>query len=103
MHKVKAKSILSAKNGILVKRGDIVEEGDVLIGGYMEGKYTDTRYVHAKGKTEAKVWYTKKIKSGFTREITEETGVTENKYSIKVNNFELNLYKNYIKKTYHKY
>lgn len=76
-----------------VKVGDIVEKGDILIGGYMEGKYTDTRYVHAKGKIEAKVWYTKKIKSGFIREITEETGATENKYSIKLNNFEINLYK----------
>ena len=76
-----------------VKVGDIVEKGDILIGGYMEGKYTDTRYVHAKGEVKAKVWYTKNIKSGFTREITEETGVTQNKYSIKVNNFEINLYK----------
>ena len=58
----------------LVKPGDIVEKGDILIGGYMEGKYTDTRYVHAKGTVEAKVWYTKNIKSGSTREIREETG-----------------------------
>ena len=77
----------------LVKAGDIVEKGDILIGGYMQGKYTDTRYVHAKGEVKAKVWYTKKISSGFTREITEETGVTENKYSININNFKINLYK----------
>ena len=76
-----------------VKVGDIVEKGDILIGGYMEGKYTDTRYMHAKGKVEAKVWYTKKVKSVFTREITEETGVTQDKYSVKINNFEINLYK----------
>lgn len=76
-----------------VKVGDVVEKGDILIGGYMEGKYTDTRYVHAKGEVTAKVWYTKNIKSGFVREIIEETGVTENKYSIKMNNFEINLYK----------
>jgi similar to stage IV sporulation protein len=76
-----------------VKVGDIVETGEILIGGFIEGKYTDTRCVHAKGKTEAKVWYTKKLKSGFVREITEETGATQNKYSIKVNNFEINLYK----------
>lgn len=76
-----------------VKVGDIVSKGDILIGGYMEGKYTDTRYVHAKGEIEAKVWYTKKIKTGFTREIVEETGITQNKYSIKINNFVINLYK----------
>lgn len=77
----------------MVKVGDIVEKGDILIGGYMEGKFTDTRYVHAKGKVEAKVWYTKKIKSNFTREISEETGQQKNKYSININNFKINLYK----------
>ena len=76
-----------------VKKGDIVEKGDILIGGYMEGKYTDTRYVHAKGTIEAKVWYTKNAKSGFTREITEETGQIKNVYSININNFKINLYK----------
>lgn len=77
----------------LVKVGDVVEEDDILIGGYMEGKYTGTRYVHAKGNVEARIWYTKKIESKFTREITEETGETENKYSINFNNFKINLYK----------
>lgn len=77
----------------LVKPGDIVEKGDILIGGYMEGKYTDTRYVHSKGKVEAKVWYTKTIKSGLTREISEETGNQINRYSINMNNFKINLYK----------
>lgn len=77
----------------LVKPGDIVEKGDILIGGYMEGKYTDTRYVHSKGKVEAKVWYTKSTKSGLTREISEETGNQKNKYSINMNNFKINLYK----------
>lgn len=77
----------------LAKVGDVVEKGDVLIGGYMEGKYTDTRYVHAKGNVEARIWYTKKIESKFTREITEKTGIIENKYSINFNNFKINLYK----------
>lgn len=77
----------------IAKVGDIVEKGDVLIGGYMQGKYTDTRYVHANGEVKAKVWYTKKISSGLTREITEETGLTQNKYSININNFKINLYK----------
>lgn len=77
----------------LAKPGDIVEKGDILIGGYMEGKYTDTRYVHSKGRVEAKVWYTKNIKSGFTREISKETGNEKNRYSININNFKINLYK----------
>lgn len=85
---------ITADNGTAqVKVGDIVEKGDILIGGYMEGKYTDTRYVHAKGEVQAKIWYTKKIKSGFTREISEETGERKNKYCIKFNNFKINLYK----------
>lgn len=77
----------------LAKVGDVVEKGDVLIGGYMEGKYTGVRNVHAKGNIEARVWYTKKLQSEFTREITEETGTIENKYSINFNNFKINLYK----------
>ena len=77
----------------IAKVGDIVEKGDILIGGYMEGKYTGIRYVHAKGNIEARVWYTKKTESGFTREISEETGMIKNRYSINFNNFKINLYK----------
>ena len=85
---------ITADSGTLVARvGDIVEKGDVLIGGYMEGKYTGKRNLHAKGNVEARVWYTKRLESGFTREITEETGMTKNRYSINFNNFQINLYK----------
>ena len=77
----------------IAKVGDIVEKGDVLIGGYMEGKYTGIRYVHAKGNVEARVWHTKRLESEITREITEETGITKNRYSINFNNFKINLYK----------
>ena len=39
---------ITAKNGtILVKPGDIVTENTILIGGWMEGKFTGIRYVHA--------------------------------------------------------
>jgi len=97
-------NIVARKNGIItkitadtgtaqVKVGDMVGIGDILIGGYMEGKYTGMRYVHAKGEVEAKVWYIKKIKSEFTREISKETGIEESKYSININNFKINLYK----------
>ena len=85
--------ITADKGTAIAKVGDIVEKGDILIGGYMEGKYTGIRYVHAKGNVEARVWDTKKKESGFTREITEETGVIKNKYSINFNNFKINLYK----------
>lgn len=39
---------ITANSGTIVANpGDIVTEGSVLIGGWMEGKYTGTRYVHA--------------------------------------------------------
>ena len=38
------------------------QKGDVLIAGYMEGKYTDPRYVHSMGEVQAKVWYTESKK-----------------------------------------
>ena len=70
---------------------DIVS--DKKIGGYMEGKYTDIRYVHSKGEVIAKVWYTKRKKSKFTREEIEETENVKKTYSILFNNFRINLYK----------
>ena len=85
--------ITADRGTAIVKVGDIIEKGDVLIGGYMEGKYTGIRYVHAKGDVRARIWYTKKIESGFTREIIEETGNKKNIYSINFNNFKINLYK----------
>ena len=59
----------------------------------MEGKYTGIRYVHAKGKIEAKVWYTKNQKVYFKQIKKEEKGEQENKYGIKINNFEINFNK----------
>lgn len=85
--------VTAEKGTPLVKKGDIVENGTKLISGTMEGKFTDIRYVHAKGEVQAKVWYTKRKKSSFTREVTKETGNEKNKYSIILNNFKINLYK----------
>lgn len=85
--------ITAQKGTPLVKAGDIVEKGTKLIGGYMEGKYTDTRYVHAKGEIQAKVWYTKRKESKYTREVSNKTGNEKNRYSIIFNNFKINLYK----------
>ena len=85
--------ITAQRGTIAVKVGDIVEEGTKLISGIMEGKYTDPRYVHAKGEVEAKVWYTKRRKSKFTREVSKQTGAEKEKYSIIFNNFRINLYK----------
>lgn len=97
-------SIVSDKAGIItkinaqsgmanVKVGDTVNKGDVLINGWIEGQYTGIRYVHAKGEIQAKVWYTKyqKIPLNATERI--QTGQTENKFAIKLNNFKINLYK----------
>lgn len=85
---------ISAKSGTpVVKEGDIVTKGDVLIAGWMEGKFTGTRYVHASGEIKAKVWYKDSIKIPLKQVIKEKTGNQEKKYKIKFNKFEINLYK----------
>ena len=67
--------------------------GNILVGGWLEGKYTGTRYVHAKAEVEAKVWYSKKEKFYLNQEIQVPTGATEAKYTLNLNNFKINLYK----------
>ena len=85
---------ISAQNGtIAVKVGDTVNVGTTLINGWMEGKYTGIRYVHAKGEIQAKVWHTKSKKIPYNTTERIETGNIENKYQIKINNFEINLSK----------
>ena len=85
---------ISAQNGTAnVKVGDTVKEGDILINGWLEGKFTGVRYVHAKGEIEAKVWYKKSKKVSYSLTQTQETGNIENKYAIKINNFRINLLK----------
>lgn len=97
-------NVISEKSGIItkinaqtgtanVKVGDTIKEGDILINGWMEGKYTGIRYVHAKGEIEAKVWYTKHKKILYNTIDRKETGNVENKYSVKINNFEINFNK----------
>lgn len=85
---------INAQNGTAnVKEGDVVKQGEVLINGWMEGKYTGIRYVHAKGQIQAKVWYTKHKKIKYNTTEKEETGNIENQYEIKFNNFKINLHK----------
>lgn len=85
---------ISAQNGtVLVKQGDVVKKGDILVGGWMDGKYTGTRYVHSNADVQAKVWYSKKEKMILNQEVREKTGVEEKRYAIKFNNFKINLYK----------
>ena len=85
---------ISAQNGTAaVNVGDIVKTGDILVNGYLEGKYTGIRYVHALANIEAKVWYTKKEKIYLNQQVPTETGELEEKYSIVINNFKINFYK----------
>lgn len=74
-----------------VKVGDTVNIGETLINGWMEGKYTGIRYVHAKGEVQAKVWYTKYKNIPYNATERKETGNVENQYTIKFNNFKINL------------
>ena len=85
---------VNAINGTpLVKEGETVKQGSILIGGWLEGKYTGMRYVHANGGVQAKVWYSKKIKVDLKQVKKERTGQTQNKYSVRINNFLINFYK----------
>ena len=85
---------INAQNGtIAVNIGDTVNVGTTLINGWMEGKYTGIRYVHAIGDIEAKVWHTKNTKILYNTTERQETGDIENKYKIKFKNFEINLSK----------
>ncbi|MBO4292794.1 MAG: sporulation protein YqfD [Clostridia bacterium] len=85
---------INAQNGTAAaKVGDTITNGTPLINGWLEGKYTGIRYVHAKGEIEAKVWYTKSAKIEYNQVLKEETGNEENKYTIKLNNFQINLQK----------
>ncbi len=97
-------NIIANKEGIItkinvtngtaaVKEGDIIEKGDKLILGWMEGKYTGVRYMHASGNVEAKVWYTSEKYETFEQEENIKTENTENKYSIIINKNEINFYK----------
>lgn len=83
---------ISAQNGTAnVKVGDTINEGETLINGWVEGKYTGIRYVHAKGEIQAKVWYTKHKFIEYNTTEKRETGNQEEKYAIKFNNFKINL------------
>ena len=85
---------IDVQNGTaVVKPGDIVKKGDLLVNGYLEGKYTGIRYVHAISNIRAKVWYSKKEKKYFKQQILTDTGKTEKKYALKINNFKINFYK----------
>lgn len=97
-------SIISDKVGVItkmnaqtgtanVKVGDTVNVGETLINGWMEGKYTGIRYVHAKGEIEAKVWHTKYKNIPYHVTERRETGNVENQYTLKFNNFKINLHK----------
>lgn len=85
---------INAQNGTAnVKVGDTVNVGTILINGWLEGKYTGIRYVHAKGEIEAKIWHTKYQFIPYNTTEIRETGNTEKFYSIKFNKFEINFKK----------
>jgi similar to stage IV sporulation protein len=87
-------SKVKAQNGTpVVQQGDTVKKGDILIQGWLEGKYTENRYVHSEGEVIAKVWYSEKEKVYYNQNYENQTGSKEKKYSIKLNNFQINLYK----------
>ena len=86
---------ITAQNGTsMVKPGDLVQAGDVLIGGFIEGKYTEKRKVHSLGEVIAKVKYELTEEMSFFEEYYQKTGKSEKKYEVYINNFKITLYKN---------
>ncbi len=59
----------------------------------MEGKYTGTRYVHSEAKIEARVWYETSKSMTYKQQEKVYTGNSEKRHYIKLNNFQINLYK----------
>lgn len=87
-------SKISAQNGtIMVKDGDEVKQGQILIAGWMEGLYTGKYLVHSNGKVEAIIKYSQSEKIYKKETVRKRTERKENKFSIKVKNFQINLFK----------
>lgn len=85
---------VSAQNGVpAVQEGIEVQTGDILINGWIEGKYTGIRYLHAEGEVLAKIKYSNKIKVYYNQMQSSQNGNKETKYSIKFNKFQINFYK----------
>lgn len=85
---------VNAQNGTpVVSEGITVKKGDILIKGCIEGKYTEPRFVHAEGEIIAKVWYSDKQKIYYKQNLESKTGNKEKKFSININNFEINFFK----------
>ena len=83
-----------AENGTaMVKEGDEVKKGDILIGGFMQGLYTDKYYVNSQGSVKAKINYSKTVKIDKKEEKNDKTGKMNTKMSIKFKNFKINFYK----------
>ena len=51
------------------------------------------RYVHANGEVQAKVWYSQKENIPLKQVKSDYTGNQESKYSVRINNFQINFYK----------
>lgn len=77
----------------VVKEGEIVTKGSILVGGWLEGKFTGIRYVHANGEVKAKVWYSQKIEVPLKQVKKVKTGNEESKYCVNINNFKINFAK----------
>ena len=83
-------SVIAQNGTAIVEKGDEVKKGDVLIAGYMEGNYTEKRYVHSLGEVLAKIKYSESKKIPLTVENTIKTGNEEKRYKIKFKNFQIN-------------
>ena len=79
-----------------------VKKGDVLIAGYMQGKYTDTRYLHALGEVKATISYEKTKEFSYVEEEYYETGNKNKKYELSIGDKNFKLYKKLTKFEFYK-
>ena len=89
---------ITTKNGTaLVTVGTEVKKGDILIAGWMQGEHTEKYFVNASGEIKGEINYSQTEKIMKKEVKREQTGKKEKKFSIKINNFKINLYKKFSK------
>ncbi len=86
-------TIITTNGVAVVKAGDTVKKGDLLISGVNNSEANGVRYSHAMGSVRAKTWdvFTQKVLSEKTT--FQKTGRKTNRYTLKILNFEINLFK----------
>lgn len=98
-------NIIADKEGVIVKiavregaklvdEGDQITKNQILISGIVSSQFSEDRYVHSDGEIYIKTWYVDKVKVPFEKDLVSKTDEVENKYKIKILNYEINFSNN---------